>query len=132
MDSVSGSFKYGTNAVERLAHDAARGVRMNRALTTNAVRRARIARTSFVLKFRNLRDARNAYAHTGTDTLGGTPVSDDQAAQLVQYAIDIVDWLEELLPDHRRWPRVVTPCEVTTGVGLLWPPDEGESPAADL
>lgn len=49
LDSIARSFKNRTNAIERLAHQATRAVRMNHALPSSETQRATIARTSFVL-----------------------------------------------------------------------------------
>lgn len=51
MNSLAQSFKNRENALARLAHDAERAVRMNRALPPNGEERAQIARTTFVLGY---------------------------------------------------------------------------------
>lgn len=51
LGSLAQSFKNRENALERLAHDAERAVRMNRSLPTDQSRRKEIARASFVLGY---------------------------------------------------------------------------------
>lgn len=51
MDSLAQSFKHRENALERLAHDAERAVRLNRTLPLSVKDRAQIARTSFVVGY---------------------------------------------------------------------------------
>jgi hypothetical protein len=51
IDSLARSFKNRQNALERLAHDAERAIRLNRSLPKDVTERSRLARTSFVLGF---------------------------------------------------------------------------------
>jgi hypothetical protein len=62
-------------------------------------------------KFRNLNSARNRFVHEGKATIGrsGTVVDASKAAELVQGAELIIDWLESLLPQDERRPRFVSP-----------------------
>lgn len=70
--------------------------------------------------YRDLRDARNAFAHQGKAMLdkGRTPVSSARAAQLVQEAQTIIDWIESLLPESERRPQLNTYTTITTNETL--------------
>jgi hypothetical protein len=61
--------------------------------------------TSFV----HLRDARNSFAHNGIAMIGKgkkTIVTLDDARHLINEAHAIVDWIEKMLPDELRRPRI--------------------------
>jgi hypothetical protein len=54
---------------------------------------------------RNIRKARNTFAHEGVATIGGKPVDLTKARQLRVVAEGIIDWIETLLPEvERRLP----------------------------
>jgi hypothetical protein len=55
--------------------------------------------------FSNLRDARNAFVHEGTATIGKTTVDPERAAELVTTAGAIINKIRDWLPEHLRWPN---------------------------
>jgi len=55
--------------------------------------------------FQNLRKARNSFVHDGIAVLGGIPVAPPRATELLQLAGEIIDWVDELLPEALRRPR---------------------------
>jgi hypothetical protein len=56
--------------------------------------------------FQNLRKARNSYVHDGQLVIGATNVSQQQAAQLLGAAGEILEWIDTLLPDSERRPTL--------------------------
>jgi hypothetical protein len=76
--------------------------------------------------FQHLREARNKFVHEGKATLGRsrTPVDSSKAAELVQSAEKIIDWLENLLPQAERRPRFQSPNQATVGKLLVALPSE--------
>jgi hypothetical protein len=62
--------------------------------------------------FRNLRSARNSFAHRGIAKLGNDIVDNARATQLLQSAIAIVDWVDGLLPIDHRPPRFAIPIQI--------------------
>jgi hypothetical protein len=58
--------------------------------------------------FQNLRGARNRYVHEGEAKIGNQAVTSKQAATLLGTARQIMDWLEELLPEGARRIRYET------------------------
>jgi hypothetical protein len=61
--------------------------------------------------FCNLRGARNALVHGGTLTIGGRPITRNQAYELVGRAKEIALWVESLLPGSARRPAEI-PCQL--------------------
>jgi hypothetical protein len=59
--------------------------------------------------FLNLREARNRFAHDGTPTIGGRAVTIDRANELVRGAAEILVWIDALLPEEHRQPRLEVP-----------------------
>lgn len=55
--------------------------------------------------FANLRQARNTFAHDGVAVIGPNAVTEDKAQQLLGLAGEIIDWLEQFLPEGERRPR---------------------------
>jgi hypothetical protein len=76
--------------------------------------------------YKNLRDARNSFSHTGTAIIGKRrkQVTSADAAGLVQKAGDIVTWIEKLLPESVRRRQ---PPETTVEIRLNLAPDDVES-----
>jgi len=62
--------------------------------------------------YRNLRAARNSFAHAGRAVIGTTEVSLEKAKDLLAKANSIVDWLEPSLPADFQWPRERTPVTI--------------------
>jgi hypothetical protein len=56
--------------------------------------------------FRNMREARNSVMHDGTLSIGGHPVSREQAFTLIARSKEIVDWIEQVIPTAARRPSV--------------------------
>jgi hypothetical protein len=56
--------------------------------------------------FTDLRNARNKFAHEGIARIGDIHVSADLAKTLVIQAEEIIDWVERLLPEGMRRPKV--------------------------
>lgn len=65
--------------------------------------------------FKNLRAARNSFAHEGVAVLGGQPVDVARARELINDAHKIVEWIETLIPPELRAIRtgVKVTIEVT-------------------
>jgi len=73
--------------------------------------------------FKNLRDARNSFVHGGRAYIGKEAVSRERASQLIALAGDIIEWLEDRLPEEERRPKLeATPQMQLTK--LLIPPAE--------
>lgn len=53
---------------------------------------------------KNLRDARNSYAHEGRAVLGGKDVTVELASELLAKAKRIAEWVESLLPEDLKRP----------------------------
>lgn len=56
--------------------------------------------------YKNLRDARHSFVHEGKPVVGGEVVTAELAAKIVGQAKAIVDWVELLLPDALRRPKL--------------------------
>jgi hypothetical protein len=54
----------------------------------------------------NLRRARNTFVHEGRATIGGSAVTRERARELAVHAGEIIDFIEGLLPEDRRRPRL--------------------------
>lgn len=59
--------------------------------------------------FQNLRKVRNSFVHDGRPTLGYQVVEPQRAAQLVEAAEKIIDWIEGMLPESEKRPRLESP-----------------------
>ena len=55
--------------------------------------------------FSNLHKARNSFVHEGVPKIGNESVTIERAAELIQNAEAIVDWLREKWPVESRWPK---------------------------
>jgi hypothetical protein len=58
--------------------------------------------------FKSLAKARNSFVHDGVAVVAQSPVDDTKAFELVSLACEIVDWLDEQLPEENRKPAVET------------------------
>jgi hypothetical protein len=56
--------------------------------------------------FTDLRNARNKFAHEGVARIGDLHVSTELAKLLVSQAEEIVNWIEHMLPESMRRPKV--------------------------
>ena len=56
--------------------------------------------------FQNLRDARNSFTHQGIPLVGDKEVTVELATRLINRAEAIMDWVELLLPDMLRRPKL--------------------------
>jgi hypothetical protein len=66
--------------------------------------------------YEQLRQARNSFVHSGEARIGkklGTPVTPEKAAQLLEAAVKIMDWLDELWHFKTRSVRFEFPMEFT-------------------
>jgi hypothetical protein len=54
----------------------------------------------------NIRQARDKFSHAGTPLIGGKEVNQAQAYDLVGKAKEIIDWVEKLLPENKRRPKL--------------------------
>ncbi len=76
--------------------------------------------------FQLLRKARNDLVHTGEARINGKPLEPRQARWFVQIAADVIDWVEQGLPEDLRRPaRARTPVAyrvqaVSPGQGANW------------
>lgn len=68
-----------------------------------------------------LRDARNSFVHEGRARFGKAKrvVTRQKARELVMQAGEIIDFIEELLPEEARRPRETNPVQVTTTLPLV-------------
>ncbi len=66
-------------------------------------------------RLQNLRQARNNFVHEGRPSIGrrGLTVDIQLAQQLINGAEQIIDWIENLLPQAERRPRAQSPNQVT-------------------
>lgn len=55
--------------------------------------------------FKNLKTTRNTFAHEGIAKIGGTPVTERDARQLLVSTVKIVESIRELLPDEVKWKK---------------------------
>jgi hypothetical protein len=57
--------------------------------------------------FQSLKDARNHFVHEGRAVVGkrSQVVTPPKAAELLQKAVEVVEWIEEQLPEEHRRPR---------------------------
>jgi hypothetical protein len=82
--------------------------------------------------FRNLREARNSLMHDGSMSIGGRPVTRDQAYGMIIGAKAIAAWIEELLPAASRRPSEPGQTQLTVTRSLLGgfrlPSDGGDAP----
>ena len=71
----------------------------------------------------HLRKARNSFVHQGRALLGKRkePVTREKARELVQQAREIIDFIEALLPEDQRRPRLKRRSEVVTDIALRPP-----------
>ncbi len=56
--------------------------------------------------FRNLQSARHSFVHEGRPMIGGEEVSVKTATRMVSGASEVIDWVERLLPEASRRPRL--------------------------
>jgi hypothetical protein len=85
--------------------------------------------------FRNLRQARNTFVHEGRAEIGGQPVTPERASQLLATAGQIIEWIEQLLPESERRPRDAREGEQTLELSRfltapLPPPETTQDAAA--
>lgn len=79
----------------------------------------------------HLRQARNSFVHDGRAVLGNakTPITRQKARELVALAGEIIDFIEALLPEDHRRPRLRNEVQVTTTLPIAAPqsaPDAGQ------
>jgi hypothetical protein len=77
-----------------------------------------------------LRQARNTFVHDGRAMLGRrtkTPVTQERARELVTQAGEIIDFIEALLPEDKRRPRLQNEVEVTTTTTIWVVPPRTET-----
>lgn len=55
--------------------------------------------------FKNLKKARNTFAHGGVAKIGNTPIDVSEGAELINKATEIVAWIHSKLPQHLQWPE---------------------------
>jgi hypothetical protein len=55
-------------------------------------------------QFQKLRKARNAFAHGGTATIEGQPVTEEQAKAFIHSAGEIIEFMKRELPEDMLWP----------------------------
>jgi hypothetical protein len=80
----------------------------------------------------DLRRARNSFVHRGRPVLGKkirTPVTREKARELVAQAGEIIDFIEALLPEDHRRPRIQAQSPVSVTMPLIVRPPEGVDPA---
>jgi len=82
--------------------------------------------------FRNLQQARNKFAHEGTATIGGVPVDQQKAAQLLLQTGKIVDWIEAQLPPAMRTPKFDNDSVQTQATIMLVGPESAPESSQDL
>ncbi len=70
----------------------------------------------------NLQDARNSFVHEGRPIIGGREVTTELATTLIIRAQAIIDWVELLLPDHLRRPKLERDSTFTFLKTLIGPP----------
>ncbi|WP_153040314.1 hypothetical protein [Actinoplanes sp. TFC3] len=56
--------------------------------------------------FKELRRARNSFAHSGVPVIGNTVVGHEKAFELISLAAEIVGWIEDQLPTKNRKPLI--------------------------
>jgi hypothetical protein len=76
----------------------------------------------------NLRSARNSFVHRGRATVGKDLVTRARAAELVQQAGEIIDFIEALLPEENRRPRLERETQVLTKITLFRKEADGDQP----
>jgi hypothetical protein len=71
----------------------------------------------------NLREARNRFVHEGRATIGKSKeaVTRQKARELVRQAGEIIDFIEELLPEEHRRPRLKEEARVDTTFVIVPP-----------
>ncbi len=62
--------------------------------------------------FVDLRKARNSIAHTGKPTLNRREINPEQAGQLIGGAKNIINWIEQVLPEIMRRPIYATQTNI--------------------
>jgi hypothetical protein len=80
----------------------------------------------------HLRDARNSFVHEGRPYIGRRgsgrrqPVTREKARELVAHAIEVIDFIEGLLPEDHRRPQLEleTPTTVETMIRFGRPQDQ--------
>jgi hypothetical protein len=74
-------------------------------------------------KFQHLRRARNSFVHQGIAVIGDQQVDQVRAAELIQAAGQIIEWIESMLPGDERRPQAPSSSlvEVTRLVGTIQP-----------
>jgi hypothetical protein len=85
-----------------------------------------------------LRQARNSFVHEGRPLLGRkakVPVTREKARELVVKAGEIIDFIEGLLPQEQRRPRLVNDVQVSTTVTIAVQqgnPQDDETPGGPV
>lgn len=74
--------------------------------------------------FKNIRTARNSFAHEGIAKIGGRPIDEGGARRLVGRAAEIVRFVRDNLPDEIKWPEFKHDVVVTMKKTLLRVEDE--------
>ena len=73
--------------------------------------------------FKNLKQARNTFVHTGVARVGRKPVSAETAGKLVGAAHDVVAKVREWLPEEQRWAVSRHDLRLETTMWLFGRPD---------
>lgn len=77
---------------------------------------------------KNIRAARNSFAHAGVAEIGGAVISPDKAGQLIQRVHDIIERVRAWLPDELRWPSAKVEAQIAWTQLLREGTDSGERP----
>lgn len=69
--------------------------------------------------FRNLRQARNSFAHDGLAVIGNRQVDRQEAVRLVAMAREIIDWIDDLLPAAERRPKFASTVQTEVAIMMV-------------
>jgi hypothetical protein len=69
--------------------------------------------------FKNLKTARNTFAHAGVAKIGKQPISVEKAKELLILAQEIILWIKEKLPSNLQWQEYKHSFEMTIQKKLL-------------
>jgi hypothetical protein len=62
--------------------------------------------------FMTLKTARNKYVHEGVATIGGVPVTIDEALSLLRQVFAISEWIRDRLPADLQWQKFEIPTQI--------------------
>jgi hypothetical protein len=82
----------------------------------------------------HIRDARNSFVHEGRARFGKAKqiVTREKARELAVQAGEIIDFIDALLPEEARRPRLKNPVEVTVTLPLIEPGEEQKAVTTDV